>query len=144
MTTPSRIDCTIGWVGDRFCGVYKPIGGCMELTPEERRRIYEEEAARLREEEADEDKPIRRRRIYEEDKPVLVERTGKKIKVWYIIGWLLVIGGASRSCGEISPTGNLYCYPDRRETGTVVEAWIETRQGLPLRREAEHRWRGQP
>jgi hypothetical protein len=36
-----------------------------------------------------------------------VERTGKKIKVWYIIGWLLVIGGASRSCGEISPTGNL-------------------------------------
>jgi hypothetical protein len=47
----------------------------VDLTPEERRRIYEEE------------------RQKESHRAVTIQRTSKNIKVWFIVGWALVILG---------------------------------------------------
>jgi hypothetical protein len=49
----------------------------VDLTPEERRAIYEEE------------------RQKEQSRPVTIQRTGKNIKVWFIVGWGLILLGVS-------------------------------------------------
>ena len=36
----------------------------------------------------------------DKDKPVLIERTSKEIKKWYVVGWILVIVGMATSCGD--------------------------------------------
>jgi len=49
----------------------------VDLTPEERRRIYQEEKDK------------------ESDRPVTIQRTSKSIKVWFIAGWGLILLGLS-------------------------------------------------
>lgn len=49
----------------------------MDLTPEERRKIYEEE------------------REKESHRLVTIQRTSKNIKGWFIAGWVLVLLGLS-------------------------------------------------